>query len=244
MEHNSDRRKIQITVPPNCQPGDRLDVVIQTHNPSSLEIGSISRKKWEKERITLRRRFQVIIWIWFVLEISCMVFLILVIALNKGATLELSEACAATLPATGARQTTFYMNFFYGFTSNPSYCKNTARDFCVAWSASNWNLFEDISGSNDSSNYYYVDTAKTMYAAQVLIALALALVFVATVLHGLVLSKKHQKNDYAFFLGASYLLLIAFALALAAMSNITTTSPFYAANWSQFLRSGGKSSDP
>lgn len=233
----SERRKIQITVPDDCQPGDRIDIVYaQERSVPETEALAYRFNLLDSQRKTMRRRFQVTLYVWVILEVCVVILLTLTIALNVGATLSISRGCEVLDPLTFIPRDTVYLNIFYGLSGNEAYCKNTGDNWCVPWSSENWFFFENLSGYPPSNGDNSL-ASRYLFSAQILICLTLGFTVIACVLHGLVLTQKFVA-EYSLFLGASYLLLIAFALSIASLSNIVTASPFSSTNWTQYFRSG------
>ena len=238
-----ERKRLQITVPPNCGPGDRIDIVYaQDRTVPASEDLHFRFMALEEQRSQLRRRFQVTLWVWMINEMAAIILFVLTIALNVGATVNLSSACGVTDPISGAPRSKVFLNFFYGLTGNGEFCKNSSETFCLPWTSPNFLLFENLSGYATRESGGGTLISKNMFSAQVLIGLSLGFTVIASILHGLVITKAFSA-EYGIFLASSYLLLIAFALSIAALSNIVTASAFISINWTQYFRSGATLSD-
>ena len=225
-------KKIKVTVPSDCQAGDTLDIVL------SMDKVILEQRVLETRMRECRNQINISIIFWLIIELVSLCFLGLSIGLNNSATLSLSSECGAINPKSGSPVKVLYLSFFFGLSSLKGECTNTSTDFCYAWDKDGWNLFEEISGSSESISYYYVSTRTAMYTAQVLVSLTLAFVVIAVVSHVFILIGTVPKTDHAMFLTGAYSLLIAWALSIAALSNITTAPPFYSYNWHQYFRSG------
>lgn len=238
----TERKRLQITVPPDAMPGDRIDIVYaQERSVPETEALAYRFNLLEQQRTLLRRRFQATLYIWLFLEIAIVIFLVLVIALNTDATLVVSSACGMADPLSGTLLNEVYLNIFYGLSGSASTCKDSADSWCIPWTADGWFLFEKLSGYLPSGTGGTL-ASRYLFSAQVLIGLSLGFTAVGAILHGCVLTKRFTE-EYALFLASSYILLIAFALSIASLSNVVTASPFSSTNWTQYLRSGATLTD-
>lgn len=170
-------------------------------------------------------------------EVSGLILLCFVVALNAYASLTFSSSCNMLNPITGLSQNTFFMNLFFGFTSNRDYCKNNEGDFCLNWNDNRWVIFTSDAGIG--SSYYYTNTSRALYAAQVMVGLALGFASVSTIFHCLILFEVCNGYDYVVYTTAAWSALLAFIMAIAALSNTTTAPPFLSFFWRGYVQEQG-----
>lgn len=170
-------------------------------------------------------------------EVSGLILLCFVVALNAYASLTFSSSCNMLNPITGLSQNTFFMNLFFGFTSNRNYCKNNEEDFCLNWNDNRWVIFTSDAGIG--SSYYYTNTSRALYAAQVMVGLALGFASVSTIFHCLILFEVCNGYDYIVYTTAAWSALLAFIMAIAALSNTTTAPPFLSFFWRGYVQEQG-----
>jgi len=232
----SPRQTFSIIVPEGTNSGDEIELTIKNPAMSPRKRGFVdSSLPITKAYIAdARKRAQTAIAIWFFLESLVLVLLGLGIGskVMPFAVLTTSEGC-------GQSQTNYYFNLFIGVGTNEKTCSNEGNDVCVPWSSPTWASYVSASGA-DHMGSYYVSINSALYAAQTLYILAIVFTFLSWLLHlVLLLNWVDSGNAYCCFLSSGYMLLIAFAVALSSMVNVTSSPALLTFYWNQFFRKGG-----
>lgn len=239
-----------LIVPPGCSPGDTLQITVANNPQTGSTPQNLSSLRSDRDLLSsasvnnrlkmAKKRADWYMITWIVLELIVIVLLGLCIG-NKVlpfASLHVNEQCHTVNPLTNANQTVFYMSLFQGFGSAkpPSSCINSNENFCVPWDNELWDKFDKYSHPGGARLSAHTPTA--LLAAQILFVVTLCFVVATALMHVLVLCRwAVGSTAYSLYLACGYTILIAFALSLSSIANISSSPPFLPQYWIKYFAS-------